>query len=895
MTNIERTFSMKNGRWVQVFCLSLLALYLSLSQAVAQTLKANAPQQVAVGQQFRLSYTVNTQDVSNFHIGQIPDAFEVLMGPSKSSQSSFQIINGKTTQSSSITFTYILSATKNGTFTIPSATIVAEGNQITSNALKIIVNGQAQSGGGNSGSRQYQEPQMRDAGTAISGNDLFIRVSANKKHVVEQEPILITYKVYTLVDLTQLEGKMPDLNGFHTQEVPLPQQKSFSVEQLNGRSYRTVTWSQYVVFPQITGKLQIPSITFNGIVIQRNRNVDPFEAFFNGGSGYVEVKKAIKAPSIDIEVDPLPNRPAGFSGGVGKFSISATCDKTDVKANDPINLRVVVSGVGNLKLIKEPVINFPKDFDRYDAKQTDKTKLTTNGLEGSMVYDFLAVPRHQGEFDIPPIEFVYYDTASRQYKTAKTESFHIHVEKGEGTGSNTVQDFSGQEDIRLLAKDIRHIKLGKVRQYAAGEYFFGSSLYWIAIVLLLGAFISLFIIFRQRTMANADIVGTRANKANKVATKRLRQAKSLMKVGKTGDFFDEVLRALWGYIGDKLKMPVTQLSRDNIRERLYERSVDENTIGLFLEALDECEFQRYAPGDPKGNMNKVYTKAMTAIEQIEGMMRKKKVKANGKIVRMLLALMGATILMFHPLSIHAINDDDTVVTKSNGVITKAAADSAYVRGDYQQAIMLYDSLMTEGVSPELYYNLGNAYYRMDDITHAILNYERALQLAPGDADIRFNLQMARSKTIDKIVPESEMFFVTWYHSFVNITSVDGWAIVALMMLSLAIMLVLLYLFAGTVWMRKVGFFGAFIALMLFMVSNLFAWQQKQEHFNSKGAIIMESAVPIKSTPAMNGTDLFILHEGTKVTIVDNSMREWKEIRVADGKQGWLEAKQIETI
>ena len=298
---------------------SVLLLLMVHVAAFAQRLTANAPQQVAVGQQFRLTYTVNTQDhVSGFQLGQVPDAFEVLMGPSTSTSSSFQIINGKTSQSSSVTYTYILCANKNGTFTIPAASISVDGNQISSNALKILVTGQAQSGqsgagqSGNSGSRRsQQQEQMRDAGSSISANDLFIRVSANKKHVVEQEPVLLTYKVYTLVDLTQLEGKMPDLQGFHTQEVPLPQQKSFSIEQLNGRPYRTVTWSQYVMFPQITGKLKVPSITFNGIVMQRNRYVDPFEAFFNGGSGYVEVKKAIQAPSVEIQVDALPDRPVG--------------------------------------------------------------------------------------------------------------------------------------------------------------------------------------------------------------------------------------------------------------------------------------------------------------------------------------------------------------------------------------------------------------------------------------------------------------------------------------------------------------------------------------------------------------------------------------------------------
>jgi len=848
--------------------------YFFLLAVTGQTLTARAPQQVAVGQQFRLTYTVNTQDVSGFRAGQIPDAFEVLMGPSTSSQSSFQMINGKTTQSSSITYTYILSATKNGSFTIPAAHITAEGNQISSNTLKIQVSGTAQQGGGShgqGGGGRQGSMQPRDAGTHISGSDLFIRVSANKKHVVEQEPVLLTYKVYTLVDLTQLEGKMPDLKGFHTQEIPLPQQKSFSIEQLNGRPYRTVTWSQYVLFPQLTGKMQVPGITFNGIVVQRNPNVDPFEAFFNGGSGYIEVKKKIQAPGIEITVDPLPQRPAGFSGGVGSFKITASLDKTEVKANDPVTMHVVVSGTGNLKLIKEPVVEFPKDFDKYDAKVSDKTKLTVNGVEGTMSYDFLAVPRHQGEYDIPAIKFVYFDIASRQYKTLETEPFHLSVAKGEG-GSNTVQDFTGQEDIELLAKDIRFIKQGSSEQFADGHFFFGSMAYWIAIIVLLVSFVSLFIIFRQRAIENADVVKMRAGKANKVAAKRLKKASRLMQEGKAGEFYDEVLRALWGYVGDKLNIPVAQLSQDNIRERLSERQVDSETIDQFMGALSECEFERYAPGDPKGNMNKVYTKAMTAIEKIEGTMKRgRKVVASGIVL----------LLLMLPLSAQAV--------------TKAEADSSYVQGNYQQAIKQYEALLSEGKSTSLYYNLGNAYYRIDDITHAILNYERALQLSPGDEDVKFNLQMARSKTVDKIVPESEMFFVTWYRSLVLLFGVDGWGWIALIALGLAIVLALAYLFSSPLWLRKLGFFGALFMVLLFVVSNIFAYQQQQDILKRSGAIIMGSAVNVKSTPAADGTDLFILHEGTKVTITDSSMDEWKEIRVPDGKQGWVEAASIEII
>ena len=867
--------------------LILFTIHYSLFTAVAQTLTASAPSHVGVGEQFRLTYTVNTQNVSEFRAGNIPDELEVLIGPNRSVQSSYQIINGHTSSSSSITYTYIVVATKNGTYTIPAAHVVVDGKSIASNALTIKVSGSSQGHSGNTTSPRQQrqqdnEPELRDAGSHISGSDLFIKVSANKKRVYEQEPILLTYKVYTLVSLTQLEGKMPDLKGFHTQEVDLPQQKSFKIETLNGRPYRTVTWSQYVMFPQLTGKLTIPSITFNGIVVQQNRNIDPFEAFFNGGSGYVEVKKQIIAPSIDIQVDPLPQRPANFSGGVGKFSISAQLDKTEAKANDPISLRVIVSGIGNLKLIRQPQVEFPKDFDKYDAKITDKTKLTANGVEGSMIYDILAVPRHPGKFEIPPIEFVFFNTATQKYETVKSEGFTLDVAKG--SGSAKVSDFTGQEDLQLLNKDIRHIKTNASQQHPLNDFFFGSTGYWCSLIILAVIFISLFVIFRQRAIENANITKQRGKRANKVATKRLKKASRLMAENKPGEFYDEVLRALWGYVGDKLAIPVEQLSHDNISQRLTERQVDEATIAEFMGALDECEFERYAPGDPKGNMNKVYDKAMNAIEKIEEVMKRSKERRSKESSRNARVLLLVFYLLLTP----------SLLTPASA-ITKAEADSAYVHGEYQKAIDSYEALLKKGVSAELYYNLGNAYYRTENITRAVLNYERALLLSPSDPDIRFNLQMARSKTIDKIVPEQEMFFVTWYRSLVNLASVDGWAMIALICLGLAIILALIYLFSDLVWLRKVGFFGAFLMIVIFVCSNLFAHQQKTQLLNRTGAIITESAVTVKSTPAKNGIDLFILHEGTKVTIIDASMKEWKEIRLADGKEGWIETQQMETI
>lgn len=851
---------------------TLILLSIGVVGVIAQTLTGRAPSQVAVGEQFRLSYTINTQDARGFRAGNIPDEFEVLMGPSTSTQSSFQMVNGHTSSTSSVTYTYIVVATKNGTFTIPPAHATVDGKTVTSNEIRIKVSGQAQQGGRQQSHHQSGgNGELRPAGSAISGSDLFIHVSASKQHVREQEPILLTYKVYTLVGLTQLSGKMPDLKSFYTREVPLPQEKSFKIETFNGRQYRTVTWQQYVMFPQATGKLEIPAITYDGIVVQQNRNVDPFEAFFNGGSGYVEVKKQIKAPAITIQVDPLPQRPTNFSGGVGSFNISAQIDKTEVKANDPVNLRVVVSGVGNMKLLKQPVVKMPKDFDSYDAKITDKTKLTVNGLEGSIIYDFLAVPRHQGTFEIPVIEYTYFDTKTNAYKTLHTEPFTLKVAKGDG--QTTVSSFAGQEDVKELANDIRYIHTGDTDQHGVDEFFFGSVAYWVSLIVLVVAFLSLFVIFRHRAVENANIVKQRAGKANKVAVKRLKKAAKLMKSGQDSAFYDEVLRALWGYVGDKLNMPVDQLTRDNVKEQLSAYNVSDETVSQFIGALDECEFARYAPGDTTGNMNKVYDAAITAIAQIANTMKKSKSTTPNVAVVLLLLML--------PFAASAAN--------------KADADSLYAAEHYQEAARQYESLLKQGISSDLYYNLGNCYYRMDDMTHAVLNYERALLLSPGDRDIRLNLQMARSKTIDKVVPESEMFFVTWYHSLVNLMSVNGWARMALVSLVIAIILALAYLFSDLIWLRKVGFFVGLLFIVIFALSNLFAYQQKQALVHRSGAIIIRSAVSVKSTPAANGTDLFILHEGTKVTITDATMKEWREIRVADGKEGWLQTKDMEII
>ena len=849
--------------------MSILAFCLT-QIAIAQRLSVNAPSRVQVGETFRLEYSINTVDVNGeLRLPEMPDGLEVVYGPSVSRQQSYNIYNGHASSQASITYTYMLMAKKGGSFTIPAAHLNVGGNNVSSSTVRVTATGVTQQ---HQGTRFHQEEEdqhhFRAAGSPDTQRDLFIRVSANKTRVHEQEPILLTYKVYTLVDLTQLEGKMPDLNGFHSQEVELPQQKTFHTEMVDGRTYRCVTWSQYVMYPQMTGSLEIPSITFKGIVVQENRNVDPFEAFLNGGSGYVEVKRDIVAPGLTVLVDPLPQKPSNFSGGVGHFNISAQLDKTDVKAGDPINIRVVVGGNGNLKLLKQPELNLPKDFEKYEAKITDKTKLTSNGVEGNMVYDILTVPRHQGNYTIPPIEMTYYDTSANQYRTIKTQSFTVNVAPGDGGDE-------ADESAEVKVKDIYPIRSGKTEQHSLDDYFFMSPWYWIWIIIPLMIFVALMMAFHKRAVERANIGKLRGKKANKVAIKRLKKANQLMAEGKNSEFYDEVLRALWGYVGDKMNMPVADLSRENVMQELKDRGVTDQVANDFVEALDVCEYERYAPGDPMGNMSKTYDSAMNAITRIENEIKSAKSKKPTDTIALLI------ILLLMPLSI--------------GAITKENADAEYNKGNYQQAIHDYEELLHKGVSADLYYNLGNAYYRMDNITRAIINYERAFMLSPGDEDIRFNLQLAQSKTIDKISPESEMFFVTGYHSLVNSKSIDQWAYLAIGSIIAMLVLVLLYLFSGNIILRKVGFFGAAFMLLLFILSNVFAYQQRRQMKERDTAIVTTPTVNVRKTPKTDATAAFVIHEGTKVKIVDKSISDWLSIKLADGREGWLLTNQVEEI
>ena len=580
---------------------------------------ASAPDVVVVGDQFRLSYTVTTQKVRDFRVPSIK-GFDVLMGPTRSTFSNTQIVNGAVSSEKGVTFTYILMATAEGEFSIPGATITADGDQMVSNSVKIKVLPQDKntgSAGGNQGGGNASSNSSSAA--SVSNQDLFVTATASKTTVYEQEAFLLTYKIYTRESQLAFDNvKLPDFKGFHSQEIERPSNARWSQENYKGRNYHTTVYRQFVLFPQQAGKLTIEPARFDASVAKAIRSADPFDAFFNGGSNMVEVKKVLTTPVITINVNPLPaGKPADFSGGVGEFSITSSINSKEVKTNDAVTIKLVISGTGNLKLLSNPEIEFPEDFEVYDPKVDSKVRLTSEGLSGTRVIEYLAIPRHAGNYKIPAVTFSYFDIKSKTYKTLKTEDYEINVEKGAGNADQVIANFTNKEDLKVLGEDIRYIKLKDVTLHPKGSFFYNTLTYWLLYLIPAIAFIIFFIIYRKQAAENANVAKMRTKKANKVATKRMKQAGMLLAENKKDAFYDEVLKALWGYISDKLNIPVSRLSKDNVEEKLRNYGVSDDLIEEFLKALNECEFARFAPGDENQAMDKVYSSSLAVISKME--------------------------------------------------------------------------------------------------------------------------------------------------------------------------------------------------------------------------------------------------------------------------------------
>lgn len=577
---------------------------------------ASAPNSVVVGEQFRLSYRITSTQVQDFNPGSIK-GFDVLMGPSRSQQSSVQIINGKQSASGSVTFTYILMANAAGEFTIPGATIVANGKPMTSNALQIKVLPQDKAS-----NRQASDGHNS---ASVSDKDLFITASVNKTQVYEQEALLLTYKIYTRETNIQLNSaKLPDFKGFHSQEIEDGSTNRWEQEHYKGRNYFTTIYRKFVLFPQQAGQLVIEPAQFQMTVSKAQAVDDPFEAFFNGGGGVIEIRKNLLTAKTIVNVQTLPaGKPDDFTGGVGEFTLTSAVNADRLKTNDALTLKVTISGTGNLKLLNEPKLAFPNDFETYDPKSNnDGVRLTAQGLTGSKVVEYLAIPRHAGTFKVGGVSFSYFDLRSKTYKRLQIPEYSIVVEKGEGSAAQTVANFTNKEDLKVLGEDIRFIRRGSAHLYSANEVFVFSVGYWSLYGLGFLLFLCVCVYYRKLRWEATNVSAVRTRKANKMALKRMKLAGQLLKEGRQDAFYDEVLKTLWGYMSDKLNIPVSLLSKDNIEDTLKKHGTDDSLIAEIMGVLNQCEFARFAPGDAIQTMDAVYKSATELIDKMESTIKK---------------------------------------------------------------------------------------------------------------------------------------------------------------------------------------------------------------------------------------------------------------------------------
>lgn len=603
--------------------LSTLLILATISTAFADEISfiASAPKSVVVGRRFNLSYEANRKTDGQPTIPEV-EGMRVLMGPSSSIMHQSSIVNGKRSSSQTITYTYIVVVDTEGEIEIPGASVMIDGKNYVSNPLTIKVLPENQASQQQNAGRSGQASQAGNS-TDISNENLFVVASVDKAKVYEQEALVLTYKVYTDVNLVNLDNPAPELKGFNIQEIELPQQREFELERYNGRNYNMMEWRKYVLFPQESGKLEIPSLEYEAVVaVQTRRNMDMFEMMFNGGYSYVEVKKKLKSNRVVVDVEKLPSgKPAGFSGGVGHFSVNSSVSSSNLKSNEEFTLKVTVKGDGNMKLMGDPVLEFPSEFDVYDPIISNKYKLTGKGFVGEKIYEYVVTPRTAGAFTLPAAKFTYFDTSTGNYRTVEGKEFTINVEKGASQSIQPGNVYVVKEEGRILANDIRYIKLG-AQQSADDGKFFASSLYWLLYAAALALFALAVSVNSKRIRENANLTLVKTKKANSVAVRRLKKVKTLLRENRTNEFFDETLKAVWGYMSDKLNIPLSQLSKDNISNELARRGCNDALVADILDLLNECEFARYAPGDTGATMDKVYRMALDVIGKMENSIRK---------------------------------------------------------------------------------------------------------------------------------------------------------------------------------------------------------------------------------------------------------------------------------
>ncbi len=581
---------------------------------------ASAPSEVAAGERFRLTYQVNARP-TDFRAPDIR-GFRVLSGPSQSSSTSMQMINGRTTVTESFSYTYVLQGAEEGTFTIAPAQITVDGETHRSNSLTVRVRpGTTPPSSPPSQERTEQPSQASDS-------DLYIRATASTLSPYQGQQVIISYTLYTRVTVNQYSiDRLPSYRGFWTENITAPGQPQTRTEVINGQTYRVAEIYRVAVFPQRSGELRIEPLQTELVVsLPAQRRQSLIDEFFSGSAfGGRQTRQTIESNAVTLNVKALPtqNRPASFSGMVGTdFEVNASVNQNELNVNDAVNLSIAISGRGNMRMLEKPSLNFPANLEVFDPNISDNIRNTTTGVSGSRTYDYVMIPRTAGEFVIPESEFVYFDPQAERYVRKPISQFVLQV-SGETALPGTTPSAISQEAIKLLGTDIRFIRTGNIVLTPAGSVFYGSNLFWILVIVPFLLFFFFVIYLRKQIKLQANQELLRNKKAEKLARKRLRKAKTFLDKKQENDFYDEIFKTLWGYLSDKLSIPVSILNKENVAGAFRAKKVKQELSDSFMATLNDCEFARFAPGEKEDRMADIYHKALNTIVTIEKDLRNK--------------------------------------------------------------------------------------------------------------------------------------------------------------------------------------------------------------------------------------------------------------------------------
>ena len=857
--------------------------------AAAQTkIAVEAPNIVGSDEQFNVTFIIEGEDrPSNFNWNP-GDDFTLVWGPQRGESTSIRVINGKRSKSSQFTYTYILAPKKTGKFELPAATAKMKGETITSVQAAVEVLASDSSASAQSGASSGNTQQTKPSGT-ISSKDLFLKFTVSRTSAVVGQPLTAELKLYQNVDIAGFEGaKFPAFNGFWSQETAAPNNINFQREEVDGRLYNSALLRRYVLIPQQVGNLVIDPAELVCLVNVRrpSHGNSIFDSFFDDNT--MTVRKRVTTPAVHVHVNPLPSgAPATFGGGVGSFRISASLSKDQLKMHEATSLTVTVSGRGNVSLLEAPKVNFPADMDVYDTKTTENTDKTTGGTSGSKVFEYPFIPRSHGEFTIAPIEYSYYDVNAGKYETISTGPITFNVEKGDVAETQTSTSqlvMPDRKSVKNLGEDIRFIRTRQPSYKFRTVFFVDSLWYWVTAALILLVAGLLWYLMKGMEARRADVVGNKNRKATKMALGRLKMAAGYLQKNLYSAFYEELHKALLGFASDKMNIGAEDLSKENIAAMLKEAGVAEDLSAQFVALLDACEFARYSPDGGNEAMNTHYNEAVKVISSIDSVMKTH--KKNTSAAKAMILIM--SMLMIPGLT-HAENTAYLDSLWSKGV-------QAYTDGRWSECTESLKALESVGVvSPELYYNLGNAYFKSGDYPHAILYYERTLKISPSFEDARINLDFANSLIRDKIDAVPEFVLKSWARKVCYLMPSDFWALISIVLFAAALALFLVFRLGASRGLRRTGFYCSIVALILSASSFGMAQWQRNSYLKADGAIVMKPVASVKSSPSRDSSkDLFVLHEGTKVTVLD-TVGEWKNISLSDGRQGWIEESDMEMI